>query len=237
MALLFHHTRPLEHSLYGKVRQHRWEDEPFNGHPDSDKRGAIGCECSWCEWEDQKSVWDPAYRWHQQVQGYYPLFLAVGHSRESLQATGYDYQFRRTLAWNKEGSVQRKAGSQPNHVLFSWKEQPSVGTYSSIGWWSCILNSLQEGEEGSVNLEREFFSERDERSLWKKSWKAARWIREADKGLLGDVQLTVESLDLASADLVCARNAATRKKLIEKGWDPGKVITQYGLPKHVLEVL
>lgn len=109
---LYHHSRPLEYSPYGIVKQERGIDFEFEG------------ACQWIEREI----------------GFYPVFLAVGATEQDIRMTGYHNQWRRLLARGKDLREYRKKGEIDNQALFSFTDVPD-GIFMDYDYWHIVLNS------------------------------------------------------------------------------------------------
>lgn len=111
-SLLYHHTRPLEHSPFGVVRPERNLDPDLEG----------------------------AYLWLEKEVGFYPLFLSVGRTLDDVRMSGYQNQWRRLLVHGKNYKEYRKKGEIENRVLFSFEDVPN-GVFMDYMDWHIPLNS------------------------------------------------------------------------------------------------
>lgn len=175
----FHHKRPLEYSNFQSVAQLQGIDEDF----------------------------EIAYEWVERKVGFYPLFLAVGNTPESIQMTGYQNQWQKLLGFDGSKKIYRGKGEQDNFVLFSFKDLPD-GIFMDFHDWHLVLNSRKAGNE---------VTSQDEISIFKPSYTKSDWMRYAKKNP-HSVQFIMPELDLAKADLVSVRNKETQKQLQDKGF-------------------
>jgi hypothetical protein len=215
--LLFHHCRDLTHVEFGVVRQARVSNilpRPERAPSDRLERN---------HWFEEKFDWEPAYDWLGQQVGFYPLFLAVGSTDDDRRMTGYQDQWRRLLGHGTEDKVYRRRGEAPSRCLFSWAHMPQDIVFLDYGYWHVVLNSVvpnprqYECDQPRVELPRWF----DERSLFRRSWRASDWLRRAR--LSGGIQAIAPSLDLSTADEVWCRNLEARERLVSLGFAEARI--------------
>ena len=88
----------------------------------------------------------PAYKWVEEVTGFYPLFLAVG-TPEIIWMTGYQDNWRIWTGGDSEDGIYRKTyrkkGEFPNLAVFSF-ENPD-GIYMDYDSWHIALNTIPNG--------------------------------------------------------------------------------------------
>lgn len=175
----FHHQRPLEFSSYETVTQKRGFGEDFEG----------------------------AYEWVERQVGYYPLFLSVGNTSESVLMTGYQNQWQKKL--KPVSSIQPPTRNESdNRVLFSFKDIQN-GIFMDYVNWHIVLNS----QYTNYNLKS-----RDIQSIFRPSFSKVDWLRFAAKNP-SSVQLVVPGLDLTKADHVFVRNQNTLNQLQKMGFN------------------
>lgn len=108
----FHHSRNLEYSSFGIVKQKMGVDPDYEG----------------------------AYRWLEKEVGFAPLFLAVGKIEEDIRMTGYQNQWRKLLVRGLNNREYRHKGDTENQVLFSFNDLPG-GRFMDYASWHIVLNS------------------------------------------------------------------------------------------------
>lgn len=175
----FHHQRPLAYTTYHTVTQKREVDEDFEG----------------------------AYEWLERQVGYYPLFLSVGNTSESVLMTGYQNQWQKKLMPVSNNHLPTQNGSD-NRVLFSFKDIQD-GIFMDYVNWHIVLNSRY----NNYNLKS-----RDIQSIFRPSFSRTDWLRFATKNP-SSVQLVVPGLDLTKADRVFVRNQNTQNQLQKMGFE------------------
>ncbi len=203
---LFHHARDLAYVRFGVVHQT----------PRSELLAPPDCSRG-CDRDDDfhSALWfDAAYRWAAERLGFWPVFLAVGGDDEDRRMTGYQDQWRRWRA--TEGEEQRP----PSRVLFSWRKHPPGIVFMDFAAWHIVLNLVEFPAKEAHGRSLRPLSEWEERQLWKRSWRAADWVRRARTTA---VQAVVPTLDLRTADELWCRNQADRKHLVDLGFAPGTV--------------
>jgi hypothetical protein len=148
-----------------------------------------------------------AHEWLAAELGFWPVFIAVGDSLESYWMTGYHDNWGRVVSRSAEGTVLRKAGESPNHVLFSF-EQLS-GVFMDYGLWFLVINAQDiEKEIGLVQR----------RWIFKPAWSVAKWLRRSLDPKRGNVMLVSPQLDLRAAKRVWVRNRQTKRALGRLGF-------------------
>ena len=213
---LFHHTRPLEHVVFGPVRSEPRADEMRPDGP---------CD-PYDDFHDQL-MFETSYRWLEERLGFWPTFLAVGDHEEARRMTGYANQFSRRIGWSaKEGPLYRKAGEIDNNVLFSFSSVPEA-RYSDYSSWHYLLSGRHtcKDDEHGFDIIDEYTPKNIENLVLKESWRESDWLRTATREP-GSVQAVVPELELSTASRVTVRNQATRKKLIAMGFDESRVVVE-----------
>lgn len=145
-----------------------------------------------------------AYSWLEKEIGFYPLFLAVGKSKEDIRTTGYQNQFRKLLLkYPKEETA--------NYVLFSFKN--IEGIFMDYEYWHLVLNA------GYKNYQ---ITDYEKRLIFKPSWSKSKWLGKASKKP-SSVQLITEKIYLPNASKILVRNNKTKKYLYKIGFNNIKV--------------
>ena len=159
--------------------------------------------------------------WLEAQVGFYPLFMAVGSTREDVHMTGYANQWRRAITGipdqnSKKGYrwVLRKKGEAPNYVLFSYKNPPNDSLrFVDYGFWFLALNSSHKDY---------LMTDQERRWIMKPSYKPSDWLRKARKEP-HHVMAVIDRLDLRKADRIWVRNEATFNTLIDMGFKAVRV--------------
>jgi len=158
-----------------------------------------------------EDMWVCPNLWLEKQVGFYPLFMAYGHSDMNIGITGYDNNWRSCVSScyrnGKYVGVRRKKGEFPNYVLFSYASVPDAVFMDYLDWF-LVLNSYNIGYD---------IRQRYVKMIFKRSWSVADWRRRVKKHP-GTVMAVVPKLDLRTADAVSARNAATVKELTSMGF-------------------
>lgn len=217
--LPFHHVRELEHVSYGVVRPYsRLESEPdcSNG-------------CVHDEWHFDYDF-EICYRWLAGQIGFWPMFLAVGVTSESIDMTGYSGQFSRIMSRSHKKSVFIPKGKFANRVLFSFERLPDPVRYSDYLNWHIILNSVDANYPNKDpwahrNWSLRKISSYEARLVLKPSYSPGDWMRQARRRP-GTVQGHIAELDLRLAQTIWVRNQPTRKRLIEMGFGERQVLVR-----------
>lgn len=167
-GLNYHHSRPLDEVRYGPVTQSRVILDEFD------------------------AVEIKSYDWLARYVGFFPLFLAVGDSDESIRSTGWQNQWRR----------------KSNEVLFSFRDIENKAFLDS-DYWVIVPGNFANG----------FYdiSEYTRRLILKPSWKKSDWLRTARRDG-GRVEAVVPELDLRTADLISVRNKTTQQLMENQGF-------------------
>jgi hypothetical protein len=215
VGLLYQHCRELDHVRYDVGLGYRYTHA--HAEPDCARSGG---GCDFTERWHHAFYFEAAYRWLAERVGFWPLWLAVGGSDDDRRRTSYHDQFRR--AWADGVGVA-------NPVLFSWREKPSpLLRYPCFEHWSTIsLTGIdcQPPQASGPRQHRSVCPPADPRAqtwILHPSWSEGDWLRRA--GLVPrSVQAVAPMLDLRSADAVWCRNQPTRRRLVEIGFDPGRV--------------
>jgi hypothetical protein len=160
-----------------------------------------------------------AYGWVAERVGFWPVFLAVGSGDEARHMTGYQDQWRR---WRTTDGEETRPKSR---VLFSWCHPPPAIVFMDFDAWHIVLNAVEfDGEDVRDPWVRRLPSSA-ERRIWKRSWRAADWVRMAGRGVVS-VQAVAPELDLRTADELWCRNRACAKRLADAGFDPSRVVVK-----------
>jgi len=155
--------------------------------------------------------------WLEKQFGFYPLFLAVGHTYEDINMSGYPYQWSRIVSTSydqerkKTVHVLRKPGEFRNDVLFSYENLEGV-RFVDYDYWFWILNACLDDP----------IPEYVKRLVIKPSWNKADWLRKARKEP-HHVMGVIPRLDLRLADRIWVRNASSAKLLADMGFNKVKV--------------
>ena len=186
--LQYHHCRDLESVVFGEVKGNPKYSDP---------------------------IFRKAYFWLKKEVGFYPLFLAVGSSEDSLHMTGYQDQWRRVIGTENVG--RRKDGryiqknvlrhTHPNYVLFSFEN--IEGVFMDFDFWHLALNAA---------MNRRDVSEYEKRLIFKPSWTKSRWLRKAEEHP-DTVQLVSPKIYLPDAKRILVRNQETAKTLELMGFE------------------
>lgn len=139
----------------------------------------------------------PAYRWFEKQCGFYPIFLAVGYSVESIRMTGYQNN------WLKEDVIHDK-----DLVCFSF--QDVNGVFTDYDYWHIPLGQGWDGKEVKT-------TKQENRWIFKKSWSKSKWIRNANKKP-HTVQICVPELDLRQAARIWVKDKETQDKVAGMGF-------------------
>ena len=149
------------------------------------------------------NLYEAENKWLEREVGFYPIFLAVGDTEMDIRMTGYENQFARKIGTEK----YRQKGDLPNDVMFSYKDL-SQGVFLDYQAWFLVLN----GSHRNYQL-----TETERRSLFKKSFSKANWLRYA-KEKTHSVMYVAPSLDLNKANHISVRNAQTKHQLEKLGF-------------------
>ena len=148
-------------------------------------------------------------RWLEIEIGFFPIFTSVGDFDVCRRETGYQNNWRKLLVTSPQGNEYRKKGEFSNEVLFSF-EDLNRGVYVHSDYFiSIVLLSTYYGHK---------VSEKNKKSLFKKSYTESRWLNLARK-YPGWVYYLVPKLDLPSAKEIWVRNKKTKKTLEDMGFD------------------
>lgn len=139
--LQYHHSRSLEHVVYGIVTQ---------------SRNQTNCELG--------AEFEAAYRWLENEVGFYPLFLSAGTTEEDIRMTGYQNQWRRILSEGPNGKEYRKKGNFPNDVLFSFGDID--GVFMDYDYWDVALNASHKDYRMTNHEKRLIFKPSWPKSKW-----------------------------------------------------------------------
>ncbi len=178
--LMYHYCMPFEDVSYGVL-----VPDPARCDPDCRK----------------------AHEWLAAELGFWPVFIAVGDSLESYWMTGYHDNWGRVVSWSAEGTVLRKAGEYPNHVMFSFDNLD--GVFMDHEYWFLVLNARNPDKEVGLVQKRWIF---------KPAWSRRRWLRHSLQEDTTSVQLVCERLDLRAAKRVWVRNRQTKHALGRLGF-------------------
>lgn len=147
----------------------------------------------------------PGYKWLEKQIGFFPLFMAAGTEDSAPYNAGYNNQWRVKLS----STEYRAKGDIQNFVMFRFDETPETCCFLDSGWWSVgILTPHLNNEEPRQS---------EVRSVLKRSWSRARWLREIAKDKIG-IELVVPQLDLRKANEVWVRNKHTRAQVEKLGF-------------------
>jgi hypothetical protein len=220
--LLFHHARELAYVHHGVVRGERGA-----------RRRALVLESGRCvhhfagvDFDARMDLtFHAAYGRVAERVGFWPVFLAVGSDDEDRRMTGYQDQWRR---WRTTDGEESRPQSR---VLFSWRHAPPAMVFMDFAAWHVVLNAVEFDGENVRDPSVRRLPPSDERRIWKRSWRAADWVRVARRGLVG-VQAVVPELDLRTADELWCRNEACAKQLANAGFDATRVVVRRLQRKH-----
>jgi hypothetical protein len=160
---------------------------------------------------------DPEYRtsneWLADQVGFWPTFSAVGDGLDAYWIAGYDFNWRRRIAWSpKTGTVLRKAGEYPNEVLFSFQDLD--GVFMDLGYWVVFVVSAGLNDR-DIDKEMGLVQRR---WLFKPAWSRRKWLRYALGPDNYGVLLLCSQLDLREAGRVWVRNRKTKHALERMGF-------------------
>ncbi len=142
-------------------------------------------------------------RWLEQELGFYPIFLAVGDTEMDIRMTGYEKQWARKIGTN----MYQRSGEFPSDVMFSYHDLQH-GVFLDYQDWFLVLN----GSYRNYQL-----TEREKKSLFKKSFSKADWLRKA-RLQPHSVMYVAPNLDLTKADHVSVRNKQSKNLMEHLGF-------------------